>query len=459
MRPRRRLDSRFPPRRRVSTRRASPRDAPRGGYHALCHYLCAPSELAALWVDPAPSAAPASGAGASSALTRLLGAAGRRRRGRVVDARARATGIRPATRGWRLRRDDPHGRIRRRRRRRTVARVERGDERARGSTVELEAIDLAPARLFDADRPPRRCWWSEGRSRGTGPRRASARAPRTRGRTHRDSREGPEADAAAVEEEVEAAEARAKSDGTAMGPEPPSRRLSRARVIRGRVSSPHGTTIGGDASRGTRRCRRRRVAALRRRSTRALATVSVRSRRRAHRPAPPGSLSRACGIGAARVDSSRGWCAPSPRDLRRRRPGRRVRRRHGVSPRRVRKRRARRSDGRGTRIRRRRKREDDRISRRDFSARAKPSEKTPRAARRTIRSRNTSDVRSRHAFRAPSSLRVVVGRRDAPVSRGSRHAGFVDSRQDWTRWRRRRHARSCRWRGARARVRTPSDRT
>ena len=237
--------------------------------------------------------------------------------------------------------------------------------------------------------------------------------------------------------------------------------VCRARgVIRGRVSSPHGTTIVGDASRGTRRCRRRRVAALRRRSTRALATVSVRSRRRAHRPAPPRFSPRAR-VGSVRrgVDSSRGWCAPSPRDLRRRRPGRRVRRRHGVSPRRVRKRRARRSDGRGTRIRRRRKRETigflGAISRPGRSRRRRR-----RAARRTIRSRNTSDVRSRHAFRAPSSLRVVVGRRDAPVSRGSRHAGFVDSRvRDWTRWRRRRHARSCRWRGARARVRTPSDRT
>ena len=138
-------------------------------------------------------------------------------------------------------------------------------------------------------------------------------------------------------------------------------------VIRGRVSSPHGTTIGGDASRGTRRCRRRRVAALRRRSTRALATVSVRSRVAAHTPgALRGSLPRAR-VGSVRrgVDSSRGWCAPSPRDLRRRRPGRRVRRRHGVSPRRVRKRRARRSDGRGTRIRRR----EETPRRSDFSAR------------------------------------------------------------------------------------------
>ena len=46
-----------------------------GGYHALCHYLCVPSELAALWVDPPPSSVPATGAGASLALTRLLGAA------------------------------------------------------------------------------------------------------------------------------------------------------------------------------------------------------------------------------------------------------------------------------------------------------------------------------------------------------------------------------------------------
>ena len=45
-----------------------------GGYHALCHYLRAPSELGALWVDPAPTSTPSSSAGATLALVRLLGA-------------------------------------------------------------------------------------------------------------------------------------------------------------------------------------------------------------------------------------------------------------------------------------------------------------------------------------------------------------------------------------------------
>ena len=201
-----------------------------GGYHALCHYLCAPSELAALWVDPAPSAAPASGAGASSALTRLLGAAAAaavdasslthalERRGYVPRRGVATTPRRPS-------RTNPTSPTTTHRRSCRARRRAREGDRPWSS----RRLTSRRARLFDADQPPRRCWWSEGRSRGTGPRRASARAPRTRGRTHRDFREGSEADAAAVEEEVEAAEARAKSDGTAMGPEPPSRRLSRAR--------------------------------------------------------------------------------------------------------------------------------------------------------------------------------------------------------------------------------------
>jgi hypothetical protein len=45
-----------------------------GGYHALCHYLRAPGELGALWVDPAPTSVSESRAGATLALARLLGA-------------------------------------------------------------------------------------------------------------------------------------------------------------------------------------------------------------------------------------------------------------------------------------------------------------------------------------------------------------------------------------------------
>ena len=45
-----------------------------GGYHALCHYLRAPSELGALWVDPAPTSVSERRAGAALALARLLGA-------------------------------------------------------------------------------------------------------------------------------------------------------------------------------------------------------------------------------------------------------------------------------------------------------------------------------------------------------------------------------------------------
>ena len=116
-----------------------------GGYHALCHYLCAPSELAALWVDPAPSAAPASGAGASSALTRLLGAAA----AAAVDASSLTHAL--ERRGYVPRReggdyaattltdesdvadDDAPSLVS------SAATSARG-----GSTVELEAIDLAP---------------------------------------------------------------------------------------------------------------------------------------------------------------------------------------------------------------------------------------------------------------------------------------------------------------------------
>ena len=45
-----------------------------GGYHALCHYLRAPGELGALWVDPPPRDVPRRRAGATLALARLLGA-------------------------------------------------------------------------------------------------------------------------------------------------------------------------------------------------------------------------------------------------------------------------------------------------------------------------------------------------------------------------------------------------
>ena len=45
-----------------------------GGFHALCHYLRAPSELGALWVDPAPTSVSERRAGAALALVRLLGA-------------------------------------------------------------------------------------------------------------------------------------------------------------------------------------------------------------------------------------------------------------------------------------------------------------------------------------------------------------------------------------------------
>ena len=205
------------------------------------------------------------------------------------------------------------------------------------------------ARRFDSDPPPPRSWSSEGRSRGTGPRREPARPSRTRGPTRapRFSRR--------VLLRVARRRGRGRGGGGGGGGASVSARrlrpnlragVRRARgFVRRRVSSAHGTTIVGDASRGTRRCGRRRVAALRRGATRALATVPVRARRRADRPASPRVPPRAR-VGPVRrgVDSSRGWCAPSPRDLRRRRPGRRVRRRHGVSPRRVRKRTARRPD-------------------------------------------------------------------------------------------------------------------
>jgi CRP-like cAMP-binding protein len=69
-----------------------------GGYHALCHYFRAPHELGALWVDPPPHSTPASGAGATLALVRLLGAEA----ARAVDRGALETLL--ERRGYRPRR-------------------------------------------------------------------------------------------------------------------------------------------------------------------------------------------------------------------------------------------------------------------------------------------------------------------------------------------------------------------
>ena len=283
------------------------------------------------------------------------------------------------------------------------------------------------ARLFDADQPPRRCWWSEGRSRGTGPRRASARAPRTRGRTRRDSREGPEADAAAVEEEVEAAEARAVGrDGDG------SRTSEPAFVARAGSSVGAFLLLTGQRSAVTLRAGPEVPSSPRCRTPPPL--DSARSRPSLYALASPRtSPGASAGSLPARVWDRCGaeWI--------RLEAGARLRPETSVVADpdgvyvvvtgclRVASENAAHDDQTDADwIRRRRKRETIGF----LGAISRPGGpwRRRRAARRTIRSRNTSDVRSRHAFRAPSSLRVVVGRRDAPVSRGSRHAGFVDSR-------------------------------
>ena len=237
--------------------------------------------------------------------------------------------------------------------------------------------------------------------------------------------------------------------------------VRRARgVIRGRVSSPHGTTIGGDASRGTRevpsspRCRTPPPLDSRARD-RLCTLASPRTS-----PGASGVLSpRACGIGAARSgfvsrlvrafaprppsSPTRTACTSSSRGVSASRP---------KTPRTT-TRRTRDLDSATAETR------DDRISRRDFSARAKPSEKTPRCA--------ADDSIAEHIGRSIAARvpRPVVSSRRRRTTRRTGVARFATRRfcgfprQDWTRWRRRRHARSCRWRGARARVRTPSDRT
>jgi hypothetical protein len=70
-----------------------------GGYHALCHYLRAPGELGALWVDPAPTSVSESRAGATLALARLLGAEAARAVDRgALEALLERRGIRAAPR-------------------------------------------------------------------------------------------------------------------------------------------------------------------------------------------------------------------------------------------------------------------------------------------------------------------------------------------------------------------------